>query len=242
MCGRFVTPAEAEIERAWGLTAVQATRNLKALFPELGERRYDVRPTTRAILLVNKASGEVETAHARWGFVPVWWNKDKPPTNTINARSEEAASKPMWRDAYKRSRCLVPARGWYEWREEPGLTPKTQKPTTIKQRYFMRRRDRQLIYLAGLVAERKDPVTGDPVLTYAILTRAAAGPVAAFHERMPVMFSKEIGEAWLDPAMKESAHVGQFIRDNAEEDFEVIPVASTGLTPTEDIDFAADPT
>ena len=231
MCGRFVAPDQASIEREWGLTHPQAAGALAAAFAELSKVRYDVRPTTRAIILRNPQSGEIETAAAKWGLVPCWWKQEKPPASTFNARSEDAAGKPMWRDAYRKARCLVPVKGWYEWRVEspPGST----KP--MKQRYFMRRKDRGLIYLAGLYSDRTNPVTGECELTYTILTRAAAGRLAEFHDRMPVIFSRDVGEEWLDPKITDKDRVGQMIRDLAEEDFEVIPVGKDGLTESEDL-------
>ena len=60
--------------------------------------------------------GAVELQSARWGLVPAWRNKDAPPAMTFNARAEEAAQKPTWRDSLKSARGLMPARGWYEWR------------------------------------------------------------------------------------------------------------------------------
>jgi putative SOS response-associated peptidase YedK len=49
-----------------------------------------------------------ELTAARWGFIPFWWKDAKPPQSTINVRSEDAAAKPMWRQAYRQGRCLIP--------------------------------------------------------------------------------------------------------------------------------------
>src|ERR1700691_3541929 len=107
MCGRFVTPEEMAIERAWGLTSAQGAAKLRAAFAELLKPRYDVRPTNQVILIRNSETQEIETADARWGLIPHWWKDEKPPNFTFNARIEEADAKPMWRDAFRRNRCLV---------------------------------------------------------------------------------------------------------------------------------------
>ena len=56
----------------------------------------------------------------RWGLVPSWWKKTAKETpSTFNARAETVADKPMFRAAFKRSRCLIPASGYYEWENAP---------------------------------------------------------------------------------------------------------------------------
>lgn len=220
MCGRYVAPNEAEIERAFGLTGEQALQHLQKTIRELGERRFDVRPTQRTILLYNREAGDIEKAQARWGFIPFWSKDEKPKHQPFNARSETAASQPMWRDAYRKARCLVPMLGWYEWKEvSPGQ----------KQRYFMCRKDKAMIYSAGLMSDRTDHETGEKYYTCAILTRAAVGHLADIHDRMPVIFSKEVGEDWLDPKLTDKDQIGQMIHDLAEDDFIAVPVAKNGL-------------
>lgn len=178
MCGRYVSPDQASIERAW-----QIHRSSGLDFP----RRFNVQPTTDVPLLLLD-SGALTLVAARWGLIPHWWKQDKLPTFTINARLEEAAGKPMWRDPMRRSRCLLPAEGWYEWQEVAGG----------KQPYYLHRTDGRPFCFAGLVSVWKDQ------LSCAILTKAAEGPAAGIHDRMPVVFADEAFEGWLDPALKDA--------------------------------------
>ena len=115
MCGRYVSPEQASIERAW-----QIRRSSGMDFV----RRFNVQPTTEVPLLLLDA-GELALAAARWGLIPHWWKQDKPPTFTINARLEEAAGKPMWRDPMRRTRCLLPAEGWMNGRTSPAESSRT---------------------------------------------------------------------------------------------------------------------
>jgi putative SOS response-associated peptidase YedK len=111
MCGRYVRPDTASIERQWHIGRTNSN-------PFRG--RFNVCPTdTIPILRAKRESGEIELTEARWGFVPHWWKQAKPPSSGFNARSEEAVSKPMWRHAYRNWRCLIPAVGWYEWQAGP---------------------------------------------------------------------------------------------------------------------------
>lgn len=190
MCGRYVSPDAAAIERTWTIG-----RRNNAPFV----RRYNVAPTAMVPLLrLDPDSGALELTTARWGLVPHWWKDARPPHFSFNARIEEIAEKPMWRDALRRSRCLVPAEGWYEWRQlDAGTTPAAR---SRKQPYFVCRPDRRLLAFAGLLSRWVNPQTGEVLLTCAILTTASKGALAAIHDRMPVMCAETVSDAWLDPS------------------------------------------
>src|ERR1700682_5522225 len=134
MCGRYVSPDVAAIERQWHIGRTNSN-------PFRG--RFNVCPTdTIPILRTNRESGDIELTEARWGFVPSWWKQAKPPSSCFNARSEEAVSKPMWRQAYRHWRCLLPAVGWYEWQEAQRTEPATGEIKPYKQPHFIYREDR----------------------------------------------------------------------------------------------------
>jgi len=186
MCGRYVSPEQSAIERAW---KVDRTRSNPFA------RRFNVAPATEVPVLRLEDGARVLDA-ARWGLIPHWWKKDVPPTHTINARLEEAAGKPMWRDPMRRARCLLPAEGWYEWQSLAGG----------KQPHYIRRADARPVCFAGLVSAWQDR------WTCALLTRAADGPVAEVHDRMPVALPDEAFDGWLDPGLKDAT---QFAREHA---------------------------
>ena len=183
MCGRYVSPERAAIERAW-----QVGRGNSNPFG----RRYNVLPTTEIPILVAGAAGGLELAEARWGLIPSWWKQAKPPAFSINARAEEAAAKPMWRHAWRHSRCLIPAEGWYEWQAAQRADPRTGETRAYKQPHYVFRRDRKPVCFAALM--ETSPAAG---LTCAILTRAAAESVAAIDERMPVVLPDELLVRWV---------------------------------------------
>src|SRR5204863_5565052 len=82
--------------------------------------RFNIAPTQEAPVIRVGRDGEREAALLRWGLVPFWAKDLKVGTKMINARSEEAAEKPAFREAFQARRCVVPASGFYEWRGEPG--------------------------------------------------------------------------------------------------------------------------
>ena len=191
MCGRFVSPEERALERAFELGRRDN--------PNPFARRFNVFPTdTIPFLRVPSNSDRLELASGRWGMVPHWWKEAKPPKTSFNARLEEAAGKPMWRDAWSRARCLVPAEGWYEWQAVERVDPSTGEIRPGKQPYFIRRKDGEILCFAGLSAWWKDPNTGEALRSCAILTAGAQGPLAEIHDRAPVVLPREAYEAWLD--------------------------------------------
>ena len=203
MCGRYVTPSQSEIERLWHI----GRHNLPASF----ERRFNVSPTSVVPMLKRNDDGELELALARWGLIPAWWKNAKPPRNTFNARSEEAAGKPMWRQPVSKARCLVPAVGWYEWKTVERVDSSTGEVTTTKQPYFIHSPDGQPVALAGLMS-RWAAEGKDPQWSCAILTRDAVGPAAQIHDRMPIALPRDSEATWLDPDLNKGTQALAFAR------------------------------
>ena len=114
MCGRFtVKAAWAELVALYRLTMDVPPHNLRP--------RYNVCPTD-PIDVVTGEDGKRELGTMRWGLVPWWWSKPLKEMRmaTFNARAETVETKPAFRDAFKRTRCLIPMSGYYEWQNTPG--------------------------------------------------------------------------------------------------------------------------
>jgi putative SOS response-associated peptidase YedK len=126
----------------------------------------------------------------RWGLVPGWWNKPLKELRlaTFNARAETVAEKPFFRSAFKHTRCLIPASGYYEW----------QTVGKEKQPYYFTRRDGQIITIAGLWSEWTNPETGKPQNIYTMIITDPNKFVAGIHDRMPVILEEKQFDAWLD--------------------------------------------
>lgn len=202
MCGRFVSPDEAAIERQWHIG-----RHNNDPF----RRSFNVQPTSIVpVLRLDRETGELALATARWGLIPHWWKDAKPPNFTFNARLEEAASKPMWRDALCRARCLIPAEGWYEWQERVEAVATSAR--RYKQPFFIHRRDGRLLCFAGVLARWSSVDTGEPVVSCTILTTAVAGALAAIHDRMPVVLPDPAHAAWLDSGLQDGAQAVELVR------------------------------
>jgi putative SOS response-associated peptidase YedK len=176
MCGRFVITSAPEAIRR--LLRYEEQPN----FPP----RYNIAPT-QPIPIVRMEHGIRHFALARWGLIPSWVKDPKQFALLINARLEGIESKPSYRAAMKRRRCLIPADGFYEWKKEGNG----------KQPYFVRARDRQPFAFAGLWETWNDRDGGE-VETAAIVTCDANATLAPIHDRMPVIVAPENYDAWLD--------------------------------------------
>ncbi|MDB5977120.1 MAG: response-associated peptidase [Nevskia sp.] len=212
MCGRFaLVPSSI----AWApIRAILGDAVADVLIAQ--KARYNIAPSaTVPIVVHDRAINAPGVIEARWGLVPHWWKNAAPPTNTINARSEDAAGKPMWRDAWKFQRCLIPATHWYEWRQEQGL----------KVPHAITRGDgRDTFMFAGLWSRWTAP-DGEELLSYAILTTAAAPSVIHVHERMPVVLAPAAWLHWLDPALRDAQRVAELLKANTLAEFNTRPVS-----------------
>ncbi|MGH3786188.1 MAG: SOS response-associated peptidase [Pseudonocardiaceae bacterium] len=143
----------------------------------------------------------------RWGLVPHWAKDLKVGSRLINARAESAAGKPAFRDAVARRRCLLPADGWYEWQAagRAGNSATAGRAGNRasgdrKQPYFITPADGSGLALAGLWSTWRPADEPTSVLvTCAILTTDAVGPLAEIHDRMPLILPAQHWQAWLDP-------------------------------------------
>jgi putative SOS response-associated peptidase YedK len=114
----------------------------------------------------------------------------------INARSESAHHKPAFRDAFARRRCLIPADGFYEWKQPEG-------GTGPKRPQWIHRPDRRPFAFAGLWERwrpREGAVDAAPLVTFTILTTRASDWMRPIHDRMPVVVPQEVWDRWMDPA------------------------------------------
>ncbi|MPZ73876.1 MAG: hypothetical protein GEU74_11695 [Nitriliruptorales bacterium] len=180
MCGRFVAASDPE-----GLVRffVVDDRKDDDLPPN-----YNVAPTDPVGAVAEHGDSRYLVTF-RWGLVPPWASSPKAAATMINARAESVLQKPAFRDAARRRRCLIPADGFYEWRVDGD---------GVKVPHFIRRSDRQPMAFAGLWESWRDQNTGTaPLRTCTIITRAAQGPVAALHDRMPLALDPHHWEAWL---------------------------------------------
>jgi putative SOS response-associated peptidase YedK len=177
MCGRFTLKASAKnLADLFQLTVVA----------EIAPR-YNIPPSAQVLAVRERPeTSRRELVCLRWGLIPSW--ADDPATGLINARSESAAEKSAFREAFRRRRCLVPADGFYEWK----------KTDSTKEPYYICLADGRPFAFAGLWESWLDRV-GKPIESCAILTTNANEVVRPLHDRMPVILDERDYGSWLDP-------------------------------------------
>jgi putative SOS response-associated peptidase YedK len=179
--------------------------------PEEWIARYNVAPSQMVPDVREDAEGRY-LGVLKWGFVPSWSKDGK--IAPINAMSETVGEKPMFRSAFRKRRCLLPASGFYEW----------MKSGKAKQPFHFTVRGGHPIGLAGIWETWHKP-DGEIVETVAILTTEANELVQPAHNRMPVILQPRYYDEWLDPKLQDAAVLEPMLRPYAAEDMEARPVS-----------------
>ena len=180
MCGRF--------------TQLYSWPELVALYrltmpPVNLQPSYNICPTDPVDVLLPQESGGLDFVRMRWGLVPYWWSKPlKQVPATFNARSDTVATKPMFRDAFKRRRCVIPMSGFYEWRQM----------ADGKQPFFISGTDAPVLSVAGLWDNWKNRETGETIRSCTMIVSEANPFMSEIHDRMPVFLGQETLHPWLE--------------------------------------------
>lgn len=149
----------------------------------------EVRPTDIAPVVAPSAKSKTPTVFPMvWGFT-----NPKGGSPLLNARAETACSKPLWKDAWKTHRCVIPASYYFEW-EHLTASDGTKK---TGQKYIIQPKGSPVTYLAGLYQIEEQKGIRLPVFT--VLTREPGEEIRFIHDRMPVILPKESVKAWISP-------------------------------------------
>ena len=134
--------------------------------------------------------GKRELVRLRWGLIPVWAKDAKIAYSTLNARADTVATKPAFRAAFKKRRCIVLTDGYYEWLREG----------KDKQPFLYEVGGGKPFAMAGLWEWWPGPKDkNEPVESCTIITTDANKLASEIHDRMPVILKPGDYDAWLDP-------------------------------------------
>ena len=188
MCGRFTLRTNPR-EFAEVFAVVRQ-------FDEEWRPSYNVAPTQRVICV--RDGEQREFFKAKWGLIPSWAKDAKIGNSCINARVETVDTKPAFRSAFKKRRCLVMTDGFYELRRGD------------KQPHFISLKSGEQMALAGLWEYWKSP--DGPVESCTICTTEANEIMTALHDRMPVILTRSTVDHWLDPSMNDADELTPMLR------------------------------
>ncbi len=193
MCGRYAQSAQMrDLIEQFEVTGVAPQEALP--------QNWNIAPTNEIYIIRSSAfnGGDAlsrDLTTLSWGLIAPWLKDENEAkisqSRAINARSESIHEKPTFRDAFRRTRCLIPAEGYYEWATALGAY-------SPKQPFFIQSDERRQLSIAGIWSSWKNP-EGKIVESASVITREAVGELATIHSRMPVMMPRDRWDAWLNP-------------------------------------------
>ena len=221
MCGRFSLGADA--------TTLAAQFDLfesPAWTP-----RYNIAPTQEVLVVVqDPARVKRHARRHRWGLIPSWAKAPTIGNQLINAQAESAASKPAFRVAFRKRRCLILADGFYECKKEG----------RHKQLFRIRLSDGHPFAFAGLWEHWVGP-EGTPIDSCTILTATPNMLLRPLHHRMAVILPASAYDRWLDLDVHEVERLQLLLRPYPAEAMTAYPVSTRVNSPAHDSSALGEP-
>ena len=194
MCGRYAQTADMrELMEQFEVTGSSPQASLPL--------NWNIAPTNPIyIIRANDRTGKDEDATralttVSWGLIGPWLTDFQEArasqSRAINARSESIHEKPTFRNAFRATRCLIPASGYYEWATALGKY-------SPKQPFYISSREDKQLPIAGIWSSWRAP-NGEVIETASIITQEAQGELATIHSRMPVFMPRDRWDMWLNP-------------------------------------------
>ena len=194
MCGRYAQSADMrELMEAFEVTGSSPAQSLPV--------NWNIAPTNPIYIVRADSRDQTKRALATvsWGLIAPWLSEPNDAkasqSRAINARSESVHEKPTFRAAFKSTRCIIPAEGYYEWATALGkFAP--------KQPFYISSKDGGQLPIAGIWSSWRAP-SGERIESASIITQEAVGELAQIHNRMPVFMPRDRWASWLDPENNE---------------------------------------
>ena len=222
MCGRYTSTSTVEqLAEAYEVDVVKA---------EPLPLRYNVAPSQPVYAVVGRRPAAEQEGTVRqlgtfrWGLVPAWAKGPEVGSRMINARAEGIATKPAFRRALARRRCVIPADAFYEWQVRP-VGP--SKPAKLAWAVRLRPPAPPMAF-AGLWEvwrDGDDPDT-EPLRTCTIITTTANELLSPIHDRMPVVLPPSAQKVWLDPRIEDTDLVSNLLVPAPDTWFDAFPVSN----------------
>ena len=211
MCGRY---SLACIDDLCG--------RFRVIDPAIGFRsHFNIAPgSMNPVIVVHERA---EAVMMQWGLVPHWAKDITATHRPINARAEGLAEKPMFRDLLRTKRCIVPASGFFEWKQEGRR----------KVPFYIHVKDDPVFAFAGLYDIWRNPA-GVSLTTYTIITTAANTLMAPIHNRMPVILRQDDEMRWLSREVLSTDEVRRILAPYPHEGMEAYPVSERVNNPAAD--------
>ncbi len=159
MCGRY------KITKPVTKTSTLVKTNIKVEDSE----NYNAHPTQKLPIIKSYTNGKALEL-CEWGIVPSWSKKLEKFSPLINARKETLMEKVTFKSLIQKSRCIIPADGYYEWKRED----KTKTP------YYFSKENHEIMFFAGIHQNNQ----------FCIITREATENISSIHHREPMILNQ----------------------------------------------------
>jgi putative SOS response-associated peptidase YedK len=207
MCGRFTLTRQDRRELAELLGVDE--RDLRDYRPH-----YNIAPLQDHFVIRSRYETR-QVIPARWGLVNSWAANSSSAASCINAKAETIETRPSFKDALTKRRCIVPADGFYEWRG----------PKSNREPLWIHPADGGLLWLAGLYESWK-PEPGRWQRTFTIITTRANRLIEPIHDRMPLILDERRAEDWMNPAEKDPFRWKSLLVPAPDDDLVLSPASS----------------
>lgn len=215
MCGRFTLIASpAQLRQTF----------IGVQIPDAVAPRYNIAPSQPVAVIPNDSSNALN--FFSWGLIPSWAKDPAIGNRMINARAETLAEKPSFRSAFRRRRCLIPASGFYEWRQEIGRKVKTPMYIHLKSG--------KPFAFAGLWESWNAP-DGSNILSCAIITTTPNELMQSIHNRMPVILPEVAYDLWLKPGEQPLDRLQALLQPYPADEMSAYPVSTLVNSPENDV-------
>jgi putative SOS response-associated peptidase YedK len=221
MCGRFTLQYSLDM-----LSEIFGTPLLQDIKP-----RYNIAPTQQVpVIRTSPGHNKRHLDMLKWGLIPSWAKDPSIGSKMINARSETVHEKPSFRTSLEHRRCIVPASGFYEWREEGGK----------KHPLYIRLKDNNLMLFAGLWDHWKNP-ENEVIESFTILTTTTNELIKPLHDRMPVILDVKDIDLWLDNQVADPERLKPLFTPYPSDLMEMYPVSDLVNSPRNDTPECIEP-
>jgi putative SOS response-associated peptidase YedK len=206
MCGRFIF-FETEKEKIESRFDIILDNNF-SFSPS-----YNIAPSEESLIIINE-NGKRKIKIAKWGFVPSWYKGRENYKPLINLRDDTLITKSNFLYYLKNFRCLIPANGFYEWKDENG----SKKP------YLIFLKNLSLFSFGGVYNVLK--IEDKELITFAIITTIPNKKIEFIHNRMPLILEKENEYYWLDDSIKDIKKIKNLISSINENEIDFYEVST----------------
>lgn len=214
MCGRYTFFSTKDIVDQYNLIPKEKAQL------EIFQDNYNVTPGSEMPVII-RGEQQHHLKFMTWGLLPAWSKTEESGLKLINARVEGLFEKPMWKRLVNSKRCIVPAKGFYEWLK---LADGTKQP------FYITPKTESVFSFAGLWDEWHSP-SGEVISTFTIITTTPNKEMAKIHNRMPAILSTEQMEAWLSPLELSQSQADDILRPLPDDSLEIVRVSKDVNSP-----------